>query len=294
MYFNKKKKRMNNIITTYHPPAKVQTASATFLQPIKDTFPPYTCSVFLLPLHTTPHHGIIIPVENASHTFCCIILPAASHSRCSEVPLQVGVLARKLQEHGVVEELVDADVLAEPLAAARLDHELARQVRRGAGLQRVQHDRPVQRVPRHRGPVVEGRERHRLALGVGAEVGLEAEGLDGGQEGLDGVEGRPGLGRVLHHVPAPPGEHGVDGLHGVGRGLDLHAQHRLHQPGRGHQEGRVGRAPRRGDHLAPAPVDGLRGDRGVQDLELAVAHRLVAQRPLTATPLEPLDDRLTH
>ena len=39
-----------------------------------------------------------------------------------------------------------------------------------------------------------------LALGVGAEIRLKAERVDGGQEGLDGVERGPGHGRVLGHV----------------------------------------------------------------------------------------------
>lgn len=45
-------------------------------------------------------------------------------------------------------------------------------------------------------------------------------------------------------------------------------------------------------HLPSPPVDRLRRDDRVQDLELGVADGLVAERPLAATPLETLHDAL--
>lgn len=45
-------------------------------------------------------------------------------------------------------------------------------------------------------------------------------------------------------------------------------------------------------HLPAAPVDRLRRDDRIQDLELGVADGLVAERPLPAPPLEPLHDAL--
>ena len=48
------------------------------------------------------------------------------------------------------------------LAAPRLDHELAREVRRGLRLERLQDDILVERVARHDGPMVEDREREGL------------------------------------------------------------------------------------------------------------------------------------
>ena len=62
------------------------------------------------------------------------------------------------------------------------------------------YDTLVKRVPRHDLPVVEHGEAECLALRVGAEVGLEAEGVDGGEEGLDGVERRAGHWGVLGHM----------------------------------------------------------------------------------------------
>lgn len=49
-------------------------------------------------------------------------------------------------------------------------------------------------------PVVEDRQREGLALSVCAEVGLKAKGVDGGDEGLDGVERRAWDGCVLGDV----------------------------------------------------------------------------------------------
>ena len=46
-------------------------------------------------------------------------------------------------------------------------------------------------------------------------------------------------------------------------------------------------------HLAASPVNWLRRDDGVKDLELGVPDGLVAERPLAATPLEALDDALS-
>lgn len=49
-------------------------------------------------------------------------------------------------------------------------------------------------------PVVEHRQSEGLALCVRAEVGLKAERVDGGDEGLDGVERRAWNGCVLGDV----------------------------------------------------------------------------------------------
>mmetsp|Transcript_43460 Transcript_43460/g.95114 ORF Transcript_43460/g.95114 Transcript_43460/m.95114 type:complete len:659 (+) Transcript_43460:316-2292(+) len=94
-------------------------------------------------------------------------------------------------------------------------------------------------------------------------------------------------------VAAPPREDGVDGRDAVDRARNVDEEHRLHQPGRGHQEGGVGDAARRRDDLAAAAVDGERGDGGVEDLELDIAHRLVAERPLAAAPLEALQNEVS-
>ena len=48
-----------------------------------------------------------------------------------------------------------------------------------------------------------------LTLRMGPEIGLEAEGVDGGDEGFDGVEGRAGDRLVGHDVAPPAREHCV-------------------------------------------------------------------------------------
>ena len=129
------------------------------------------------------------------------------------------VLPRQLQQHGVVEELVDGNVLRESLSPPRLDHELPRQRRRRLRLQRPDGDGLVERVAGHDLPVVEDGEAEGLALRVRPQVRLEAEGVDGRDEGLDRVEGRAGHGRVLRHVAPAPREDCVDGGDAVGRSL---------------------------------------------------------------------------
>mmetsp|Transcript_63504 Transcript_63504/g.189221 ORF Transcript_63504/g.189221 Transcript_63504/m.189221 type:complete len:307 (-) Transcript_63504:2480-3400(-) len=140
----------------------------------------------------------------------------------SEVALvHLGVLACELEQHRVVEELVDRDVLREALAAARLDHKLAREVRRRLRLERPQRDVLVERVARHDGPVVEGGEAEGLALRVRAQVGLEAKGVDDGHEGLEQRERRAWARALGHDVAAPPAKDRVDSGDGVGGRLDL-------------------------------------------------------------------------
>ena len=129
------------------------------------------------------------------------------------------VLSRQFQQHGVVEELVDGDVLREPLSPPRLDHELPGQRRRRLRLQRPDGDGLVERVAGHDLPVVEHGEAEGLALRVRPQVRLEAEGVDGRDEGLDRVEGRAGHGRVLRHVTPAAGQHCVDGRDAIGGGL---------------------------------------------------------------------------
>ena len=79
-------------------------------------------------------------------------------------------MASQLEQHGVVEKLIDGDILAHPLAPTSLDHEFARKIVGRLGLQGAQHNGLVERVPRHDGPVVKHLEAKCLALRVGAEI----------------------------------------------------------------------------------------------------------------------------
>mmetsp|Transcript_46784 Transcript_46784/g.113977 ORF Transcript_46784/g.113977 Transcript_46784/m.113977 type:complete len:213 (+) Transcript_46784:441-1079(+) len=198
-----------------------------------------------------------------------------------EVCLQVGVLPGELEEHRIVEELVDRHILRHALAPPRLDHELPRKVRCGGGLEWAKHNRLVQRITRHNRPVVKHLQAEGLALCVRAEVSLESERVDDGDVGLDRVEGRPWLGCVLRHVTPPARQHRVDGGDAVGWSLDLHVINRLHQARRRHQKGTISHTTRRGDDLPAPPVHGERVYSSIKDLELAVSDGLVAQRPLT-------------
>ena len=57
--------------------------------------------------------------------------------------------------------------------------------------------------------MVEDGETEGLSLRVGAEVSLKAEGIDGWDERLDGVEGRAWDGGVLGHMTPGVGQRGI-------------------------------------------------------------------------------------
>ena len=217
----------------------------------------------------------------------CTSLKTHSHD-----PLDARVRLGQLREQRVVEELLHAHVLAHTLSSPRLHHELPRQRLHRARLQRPQHDAPVKRIPGDDGPVIKVALPERLALRVVPQVSLETERFDRGDQGLDRVHRRAGLGVIGDDVPSALGQHRVDGAHAIGGGLNFARKHGLHQPRRRHQERRVRHPARGGDHLPTAPVQGLIRDDGVEDLKLDVADGLVAERALPGAPLETLHDGL--
>ncbi|MPC12705.1 NudC domain-containing protein 2 [Portunus trituberculatus] len=189
--------------------------------------------------------------------------------------------------------LADPFVLLEMRKKLDLEH-FQMEVRGGLWLQGADHDALVQRVARHNLPVVEHAETEGLALCVHTQIRLKAEGVDGWDKGLDGVEWRAGHRCILRHMATPLGEHRVHRGDTVCWRLDLHEVVRLHEARRGHQEGGVGHTAGRGDDLATAAVQRLLGNHSVQDLELAVPDGLLTQRPLTGPPLEALHDGVPH
>mmetsp|Transcript_79138 Transcript_79138/g.157324 ORF Transcript_79138/g.157324 Transcript_79138/m.157324 type:complete len:288 (+) Transcript_79138:302-1165(+) len=202
----------------------------------------------------------------------------------------LGVLPCEFEEHRVVEELRDRDILREALAAACLHHELAGEVRRRLGLEGAKRDVLVQRVARHDGEVVKRRKTKGLALRVRAQVGLEAERIDDRHVGRDEVEWSAWPRPVGGDMAPPTTKHSVDGGDAVNGGDDLHEIDRLHQPRRCHEEGGVGDAARGGDDLATSAMYRLWGDRCVEHLKLHIPHWLVAQRPLARRPAKALED----
>lgn len=96
-----------------------------------------------------------------------------------------------------------------------------------------------------------------------AHVGLEAEGVDDGDEALDGIQRGAGDGAVRQDVAASAGEDGVERGDAVGGAEHADGVQRLHEARRGHQEGGVDGASRGGDDLAGAARDGVRGERDV-------------------------------
>ena len=66
---------------------------------------------------------------------------------------------------------------------------------------------------------MEDRETECLALRVSPQIRLESEGVDGRNEGFDGVERRTGNGSVLRHVTTTTRQHSVHGRDAVSWGL---------------------------------------------------------------------------
>ncbi|KAI4150679.1 MAG: hypothetical protein LQ340_003954, partial [Diploschistes diacapsis] len=169
----------------------------------------------------------------------------------------------------------------------------------GRGLRARHLQRPrlrllVQRIPGHNLPLVEHQAHHGLALRVYAHVGLEAEGVDDRQEAADGVQGRAGERAVGQDVAPAAREDGVDGRDRVGGAGHGDGVEGFHQARGGGEERRVDGSARRGDDLAAAPRDGVCGERDVRQLELGVADRFLAQRPLARAPTEALAHRVPH
>ena len=75
-----------------------------------------------------------------------------------------------------------------------------------------------------------------LALGMGSQVGLKAKGVNGGNVGLDGVEGRAADWLIGNNVTTSSRQHSVHGGDAIGGGADLTDQVRLHQPRGRHQK----------------------------------------------------------
>ena len=63
--------------------------------------------------------------------------------------------------------------------------------------------------------------------------------------------------------------------------LDLYVVDRFHEARGSHEEGAVAHPPGSGDDLAPAPVQGLCSNIGIQNLELDIPDGLITQRALS-------------
>ena len=90
------------------------------------------------------------------------------------------------------------------------------------------------------------------------------------------------------------GKDGINRTNAVGRGLDFNLIDRLHQARRGEQESRVCYAARGRDYLATTSVNGFRRDICVEDLELDISDRFVAQGAFSSSPLKALNDAIPH
>merc|ERR1719391_1959607 len=116
-------------------------------------------------------------------------------------------------------------------------------------------------------PVVEHALWEGLASGVGPQVSCEAKGLIDRQVGLDHKHGGAGSLCLLKHVSSPSVQHTIDSSNRVLRALDFNKVDWLHQPGVGSEHGGVEDSPGGGNDLTSSPVDGVRVQGHVVDVE---------------------------
>lgn len=129
----------------------------------------------------------------------------------------------------------------------------------------------VQRVARDNAPAIKDQADHGAALGADAQVRLEAEAVDDGNQAVDAVERRAGDRAVGEDVAAAAREDVVYFHLRVDGARDGHGVQRFHETGGGHQERGVACAAGRGDDLAAAAEDGLVGKHDVGDFEFCVS-----------------------
>lgn len=170
-----------------------------------------------------------------------------------------------------LQELGHADILTQALPAPGLEDKVPGRSLRAGHLQRPRDHVLVERVAGDDVPAVKDEADHGAALGVDAQLRLEAEAVDDGDEALGAVQRRARDGPVDEDVAAAPRQQVVDLADGVVVARHADRVDRLHQPRARHQERAVAGAPRRRDDL-PAPAeDGLLRQGDVDEAELGVA-----------------------
>lgn len=135
--------------------------------------------------------------------------------------------------HLILQILADGNTITQPLPPPRLEHQIPCQTLSLCRLERAELDRRIGRVSRYDRPVIKAHLTECLAHRRGPEIRLEPVRVEDGNKGLDGVEGRAGLGGVARDVSAAPGEDGVDGGDAVGGGLDFDKEDGLEETGCG-------------------------------------------------------------
>merc|ERR1719270_908595 len=104
--------------------------------------------------------------------------------------------------------------------------------------------------------------------------------------GLDDEHGGAGGLRLLENVTSPSVQYAVDSSNCVLRALDFNKVDRLHQPGIGCQHGGVEHSPGGGNDLTTAPVDRVRVQGHVVDVEPNSSQVFVTHHTLLGGPLE--------
>lgn len=131
-----------------------------------------------------------------------------------------------------------------------------------------------------------------LAGSVGAEIGVETEGLLDGQVSLDVEQRSTGALGLLEDVTSPAGKDTVDTTHGLLGNLDLDQEDGLEETGVGEQGSSVQDTTSSGDDLATTTVNSIGVQGNILDVEADRAHGLLGNGTLLGGPLETGDDRV--
>ena len=139
-------------------------------------------------------------------------------------------------------------------------------------------------------PMVEDGLWEGLAGGMGAEIGVEAEGLHDGEVGLDGEEGCSGTLLLAEDVATSAGEDTVDTAHSGLGDLDLDKEDGLEETGLGEESRGVEDTPSSWDELSTTTVNGVGVEGNVHDVKSARSHWLLGDWSFSGSPLETGDD----
>lgn len=129
-----------------------------------------------------------------------------------------------------------------------------------------------------------------LAGGVGAEIGVETEGLVDGQVSLDVEERSTGPLGLLEDVTSPAGKHRVDTTHGVLWNLNLDQEDWLEKRWVGKEGGGVQHTTSSWDDLSTTTVDGISVQGHVHNVEANRAHWFLSDWTFLGRPLESRDN----
>lgn len=135
-------------------------------------------------------------------------------------------------------------------------------------------------VTRQHLPVIKDTLRERLSTSILSQVSRESERLIDRQVGLHNEHGRPNDLSLFDNNASPSVQHAINSSHNSLWTLDLHQVHWFQQSWLSREDGRVQASSGSGDDLSAAPVDGIRVQGHVMNVEPDSTQILVTQNGL--------------